>query len=42
MLYPGGHPSRTPRMFAYDVMARGTRYSRAFAFEHLEDFADEY
>ena len=36
----GGQPVPNAKNVAYDVMARGAGYPRAFAFEHLEDFAN--
>src|SRR5437899_7176780 len=36
----GGQPVPNAKNVAYDVMARGAGYPRAFAFEKLEDFAN--
>jgi thiamine pyrophosphate-dependent acetolactate synthase large subunit-like protein len=36
----GGQPVPNAKNVAYDVMARGAGYPRAFAFEQLEDFAN--
>jgi thiamine pyrophosphate-dependent acetolactate synthase large subunit-like protein len=36
----GGQPVPNAKNVAYDVMARGAGYPRAFAFENLEDFAN--
>ena len=35
----GGQPVPNAKNVAYDVMARGAGYPRAFAFDNLEDFA---
>jgi hypothetical protein len=36
----GGQPVPNAKNVAYDVMARGAGYPRTFAFEKLEDFAN--
>jgi thiamine pyrophosphate-dependent acetolactate synthase large subunit-like protein len=37
----GGQPVPNAKNVAYDVMARGAGYPRAFAFDNLEDFAGQ-
>ena len=38
----GGQPVPNAKNVAYDVIARGCGYPRAFAFDHLEEFAGEH